>query len=226
MLIPLIEQGLEKLVRTTLPLPEQVGGVSFDPPSRTWAAQLSQITVSMFLFGIGRSAQPPRPVPDRTGPDGQLQRRRPVPMIELNYLVSAWAGKVSDEHELLGEVLGCFLTHQALPDEFTAAGLLSSVQIALAQNDISRAKDVFTSVEGSMRACFEIVLTTALDTGAWADAAPRVQRISALTAPMPPRPVAVPDWGRSERPAAGQDKPAAGQDEPAAGQDEPAAGSG
>ena len=98
MLIPLIEQGLEKLVRTTLPLPEQVGGVSFEPPSRTWAAQLSQITVSMFLFGIGRSAQPPRPMPDRTGPDGQLQRRRPVPMIELNYLVSAWAGKVSDEH--------------------------------------------------------------------------------------------------------------------------------
>ena len=76
MLIPLIEQGLEKLVRTTLPLPEQVGGVSFDPPSRTWAAQLSQITVSMFLFGIGRSAQPSRPVPDRTGPDGQLRPER------------------------------------------------------------------------------------------------------------------------------------------------------
>ncbi|HEU5268932.1 MAG TPA: DUF4255 domain-containing protein [Jatrophihabitans sp.] len=199
MLIPLIEQGLEKLVRTSLPLPEQVGGVSFEPPSRTWAAQLSQITVSMFLFGIGRSAQPARPVPDRTGPDGQLQRRRPVPMVELNYLVSAWAGKVTDEHELLGEVLGCFLTHQALPEEFSAPGLLSSVQIALASNDISRAKDVFTSVDGSMRACFEIVLTTALDTGAWADAAPRVQRISALTAPIPPRPVPVPGWGRSER---------------------------
>jgi hypothetical protein len=61
-----------------------------------------------------------------------------------------------------------------------------------------------------MRACFEIVLTTALDTGAWADAAPRVQRIAALTAPLPARPVAVPGWGRSERPAAGQDEPAAG----------------
>ena len=199
MLIPLIEQGLEKLVRAALPLPEQVGGVSFDPPSRTWAAQLSQITVSMFLFGIGRSAQPPRPMPDRTGSDGQLQRRRPVPMVELNYLVSAWAGNVRDEHELLGDVLGCFLTHQALPAEFAAPALLSSVQIALAPNEIGRAKDVFSSVEGSMRACFEIVLTTALDTGAWADVAPRVQRIAALTAPVPARPAAAPGWGRSER---------------------------
>jgi hypothetical protein len=186
-LIPLVEQGLEKLVRTALPLPEQVGGVSFDPPSRTWAAQLSQITVSMFLFGIGRSPQPPRPMPDRGGADGRLQRRGPVPMIELNYLVSAWAGNVRDEHELLGDVLGCFLTHQVLPAELAASTLLSSVQIALAPADTARMKDVFASVEGSMRAAFEIVLTTALDVGAWADAAPSVQRIEALTAPIPSR---------------------------------------
>jgi hypothetical protein len=192
-LIPLIEQGLEKLVRTALPLPEQVGEVSFDPPSRSWAAQLSRITVSMFLFGVGRSPQPPRPVADRSDASGRIQRRGPLPMIELNYLVSAWAGNVRDEHELLGDVLGCFLTHQALPAELAAPGLLSTVQIALAPADTPRVKDVFASIEGSMRAAFEIVLTTALDVGAWADAAPSVQRIEALTAPLPAktaRPVA------------------------------------
>jgi len=191
-LIPLVEQGLEKLVRMALPLPEQVGAVSFDPPSRSWAAQLSRITVSMFLFGVGRSPQPPRPMPERSGTDGRPQRRGPVPMIELNYLVSAWAGNVRDEHELLGDVLGCFLTHQVLPAEFAAPSLLSSVQIALAPADTARVKDVFASVEGSMRAAFEIVLTTALDVGAWADIAPSVQRIEALTAPLPTRPAASP----------------------------------
>lgn len=192
MLIPLVEQGLEKLVRAALPLPEQVGAVSFDPPSRTWAAQLSRITVSMFLFGIGRSPQPPRPVAERSDAAGRIQRRGPLPMIELNYLVSAWAGNVRDEHELLGDVLGCFLTHQALPVEFAAPGLLSTVQIALAPADIPRVKDVFASVEGSMRAAFEIVLTTALDVGAWADVAPSVQRIEALTAPLPARTAVAP----------------------------------
>jgi Pvc16 N-terminal domain len=186
-LIPLVEQGLEKLVRTALPLPEQVGDVSFDPPSRTWAAQLSRITVSMFLFGVGRSPQPPRPVADRSDPSGRILRRQPLPMIQLNYLVSAWAGNVRDEHELLGDVLGCFLLHQALPAELAAPGLLSSVQIALAPADTPRVKDVFASVEGSMRAAFEIVLTTALDVGAWADAPPSVQRIEALTAPLSAR---------------------------------------
>ena len=193
MLIPLVEQGLEKLVRAALPLPEQVGAVSFDPPSRSWAAQLSRITVSMFLFGVGRSPQPPRPMPERSDANGRVQRRGPLPMIELNYLVSAWAGNVRDEHELLGDVLGCFITHQVLPAEFAAPGLLSSVQIALAPADTGRVKDVFGSIEGSMRAAFEIVLTTALDVGAWADAAPSVQRIEALTAPLPVRaPVAAP----------------------------------
>ncbi len=192
MLIPLVEQGLEKLVRAALPLPEQVGAVSFDPPSRSWAAQLSRITVSMFLFGIGRSPQPPRPMADRSDASGRIQRRGPLPMIELNYLVSAWAGNVRDEHELLGDVLGCFLTHQALPAEFAAPGLLSSVQIALAPADTPRVKDVFASIEGSMRAAFEIVLTTALDVGAWADAAPSVQRIEALTAPIPSRAAVAP----------------------------------
>src|ERR1700712_5936947 len=71
LLIPLVEQGLEKLVRAALPLPEQVGEVSFDPPSRSWAAQLSRITVSMFLFGVGRSPQPPRPVPARSDANGR-----------------------------------------------------------------------------------------------------------------------------------------------------------
>jgi hypothetical protein len=140
-------------------------------------------------------------VPDRTGADGQLQRRRPVPMVELNYLVSAWAGNVRDEHELLGDVLGCFLTHQVLPAELAAPSLLSSVQIALAPADTPRVKDVFASVEGSMRAAFEIVLTTALDVGAWADAAPRVQRIEALTAPLPRRPAGAPADSPADSPA-------------------------
>jgi hypothetical protein len=189
LLIPLVEQGLEKLVRAALPLPEQVGEVSFDAPSRSWSAQLSRITVNLFLFGIGRSPQPPRPMPERTNGAGRLERRGPVPMIELHYLVSAWAGNVRDEHELLGDVLGCFLNHQMMPVEFAAPALLSSVQIALATSDTGRAKDVFASVDGSSRTAFEIVLTTALDVGAWAETAPSVQRISALSAPMPRPPL-------------------------------------
>lgn len=185
MLIPAVEQGLEKLLRDALPLPEHVGDVSFDPPSRTWAAQLSRVTVNLFLFGVGRSMQPPRPAAERTTANGRLERRPPLPMIELNYLISAWAGNVRDEHELLGDVLGCIVTHQILPTEALSTELPSTVQIALAPQDHGRAKDVLTAVEGSLRASFEIVITTALDGLAWREVAPRVARIEALAAPMP-----------------------------------------
>ncbi|MCW2540395.1 MAG: hypothetical protein JWN95_2120 [Frankiales bacterium] len=185
MLIPAVEQGLERMLRAAIPIPDVVGDVSFDPPSRNWSAQLSRLTVNMFLFGIGRSPQPPRPTAERTNDAGRVERRAPLPMIQLNYLVSAWAGNVRDEHELLGDVLACFLTTQVLPAEYSPPDLPSSVQIALAPSDHVRAKDVLSGVDGTLRASFEIVLTTALDGIAWHEAAPSVQRIEALAAPIP-----------------------------------------
>jgi hypothetical protein len=185
LLIPVVEQGLEKLLRDALPLPEHIGDVSFDPPSRTWAAQLSRVTVNLLLFGVGRSGQPPRASGERIGPDGRVERRPPLPMVELNYLVSAWAGNVRDEHELLGDVLSCIVTNQVLPSECLSVELPATVQIALAPQDHGRAKDVFAAVDGSLRASFEIVVTTALDGLDWHEVAPRVERITALAAPMP-----------------------------------------
>ena len=55
MIIPMIDAGLEALLRNGLPLPETLGDVSFESPSGTWSAQLNRITVNLFLFGVGRS---------------------------------------------------------------------------------------------------------------------------------------------------------------------------
>ncbi len=187
MIIPAIDAGLESLVRDRLPLPVEVGDVSFEPPSGSWSAQLSRITVNLFLFGTGRSAQPPRPAVDRVQ-DGRAQRRLPIPMLQMNYLVTAWAGTVRDEHQLIGEVLTLFLQHQVLPGELLPPDLVSPVQIAVAHHDNSRAKDVWSTVGGTIKPSFELVLTTAGDALPFADLPPAVQRISALVAPKP-RPV-------------------------------------
>ena len=61
MFISHVDSGLEKLLRTRLPLPEEMGDVSFDAPSGTWSAQLSRITVNLFLYDIQRSSQPSAP---------------------------------------------------------------------------------------------------------------------------------------------------------------------
>src|ERR1700710_826895 len=134
MIIPTIDTGLEALVRQALPLPVAVGDVSFDSPSGTWSAQLNRITVNLFLFGVGRSPQPPRPAVDRVA-DGRTQRRAPLPMLQLHYLASAWAGSVRDEHQLIGDVLTLFMLAQTLPPEHLPPDMTSGIQLAVAPHD-------------------------------------------------------------------------------------------
>ncbi|ACV77430.1 DUF4255 domain-containing protein [Nakamurella multipartita] len=179
MIIPTIDTGLETLLRTELPLPETVGDVSFESPSGTWSAQLNRVTVNLFLFGVGRSAQQPRPPVDRDQ-NGQAQRRRPIPMLELHYLVSAWAGVVRDEHQLLGDVMACLLQSTALAPAHLPVALPAPVQLTIEPYDNSRAKDVWATVGGAIKPSFELVVTCAADSPAFDDLAPRVARIEAL----------------------------------------------
>lgn len=181
-IIPVIDAGLEAMVRAQLPLPATVGDVSFDPPSGTWSAQLSRITVNLFLFGVGRSPQPPRPAVDRVV-DGVRQRRPQTPMIELHYLVSAWAGTVRDEHQLTGEVLSHFVTNQVLPAEHLPDSVVSPIQLAIAPHDNNRAKDVWSTVGGTIKPSFELVVTTAMDALPFENLPPAVERIEGLVAP-------------------------------------------
>lgn len=185
MLIPSVEQGLEKLLRTSIPLPEELGDISFDAPSGAWGASLSRLTVNLFLYEVSRSSQPPRPASERVGPDGRTERRAPLPMVQLDYLVSAWAGNTRDEHALLGDVLSCLLLNQVLAPEHLERPVASTVQLAVGRNEAIRPKDVWSGVEGKLRASFPLTVTLALDTLGWEPLAPRVARIEALTAPRP-----------------------------------------
>lgn len=188
MTIPAIDAGLEGLLRHALPLPPTVGDIAFEPPSGTWSAQLSRITVNLYLFGVGRSQQPPRAGADRVV-DGRAQRRHSIPMLELHYLVSAWAGVVRDEHQLLGDVLCCVLGAQVLPPEHLGEELNSSVQLSIAPYDNIRVKDVWSTMGGPVKPSFELIATTAGDASPFFDLPPSVQRVSALVAPIP-RPAA------------------------------------
>jgi hypothetical protein len=182
MIIPTIDTGLEALLRDRLPLPATLGDVSFESPSGTWSAQLSRITVNLFLFGVGRSGQQPRPAADRVV-DGRVQRRNPIPMLELHYLVSAWAGVVRDEHQLLGDALGCLIDSQVLPAKHLPVELTAPVQLAIASYDNTRAKDVWATVGGAIKPSFELVATTAGDALPFVELPPLVQRVEALVAP-------------------------------------------
>lgn len=182
MFISHVDSGLERLLRTRLPLPEEMGDVSFDPPNGTWSAQLSRITVNLFLYDVQRSSQPSAPSV-RTPESGPAQRRRPQPMMQLGYLVSAWAGSPRDEHLLLGDVVSILAAVEVLPGALQPDGLSSSVRLALGDTD-NRAREVWSAAGGSLKASFSLMATVAADSFDWEVSPPPVERISAMASRM------------------------------------------
>lgn len=186
MLIPAVEDGIEKLLRATLPLPTEQGDISFEAPSSTWSASVNRLTVNAYLFGIARSSQPPRVQEHRPGPDGRIQRRFALPMVQLSYLVSAWAGSVRDEHALLGDVLTRLLAHPVIPAEHVTAALDSSVQLALGGgDDATRPREVWAGIGGHLKASFVLQVTVAADAYPWETAPTAVEGVEAAISRLP-----------------------------------------
>lgn len=183
MFIRYVDEGLERLVREQLPLPDDLGDVSFEMPTGTWSAQISRLTVNFFLFQVDRSNQPSRSPQTRTAADGRQERRVPLPMVELSYLVSAWAGGTRDEHQLLGQVASLLSGVTALPEQYAAPGLNSSVVLSLGGESGTggvRPREVWQGVGGTLKAALMLRATVATDTWEWTDQAAGVQRIAVL----------------------------------------------
>ena len=181
-MITAVDQGLEELLRATVPLPKDVADISFDPPDGTWGAQLSRITVNLFLFDVARSTLPPRPPTARSREDGRIERRPPLPLVRLSYMVSAWAGNMRDEHQVLGEAMGCFLRHELIPPEYLAADLVTSVQLSLSQREGRKPGELWSGLQAKLKPSFEIEATVAVDAD-WVLAPPVVSRVEGLAAP-------------------------------------------
>ncbi len=184
MLIPAVDDGLERLLRTTLPLPPEVGDVSFERPAGTWSAQLSRVVVNLFLYGVSRSSLPPAGGASRVDADGRREVRDAAPMLDLSYLVSAWAATVPDEHRLLGDVLGRLLAHQTLPAEHLPDTFTSDVRLTLAKDESNRPRDLWASLGGQHKAAFTLVATVAAEPAPWRLAAAPVERVEGRARPI------------------------------------------
>lgn len=182
MFISHVDSGLEKLLRARLPLPDEMGDVSFDAPSGTWSAKLSRITVNLFLYDLQRSSMPSAPSV-RTQDGGLAQRRRPQPMVQLGYLVSAWAGSPRDEHQLLGDVVSIFAGTETIPDDLLPDELSSTVRISLGDHD-NKVREIWAASGGSLKASFSVMVTVAADAFDWELTPPSVERIAPMASRM------------------------------------------
>lgn len=185
MFIRNVDESIEKFIRDRMALSDDLGDVTFEAPTANWSAQLSRITVNLFLYDVGLSTQPSRTMVRRVGENGVAQQRAPQPMVRLEYLVSAWAGSPRDEHQLLGDLVSLFAARTSIPAEHTVGNLSSSIQVRMVVSDTNRPRDVFSGSGGTLKAAFALEVTVAADSYEWEGEAPRVERVSGLTHPIP-----------------------------------------
>jgi uncharacterized protein DUF4255 len=172
-----IDESLERLLRAQLPFPADAGDVSFAAPTVGWGDRVGRPTVNLFLYEIKQSARPSASTVRRTDMDGRPQQRRPSPVLELNYLISAWAKSPLAEHRLLGEVAGRLSVQATLPSARPADDGASPVQLIFGGDGENKLRDIWSAAGGRLKASFTLSVVTAIDAFAWTDQAPLVTEV-------------------------------------------------
>lgn len=178
-MIPEVDEALGELLRTRAALGGQVE-VSFEAPTRDWAAGRNVPTVNAYLYDIREDA--PRreygmiSVRDESGI--VVRRHRPLRYFRLAYLVTCWTRRPEDEHRLLAAVLGCLIGTEVLP--VSGDGVLASLgqpaQLALADppGDSRSAAELWSALGGSLKPSLDAVVTAPYPAGSEGPVAPPV----------------------------------------------------
>lgn len=194
-MIQLVDRAVEQFLRQAVPLPENAVDVSFDAPDRTWGAAITRPTVNIFLWEVTRNpAFAQAGLLQRRGADGRVERRPSSPVVDLHYLITAWAAEQRDEHELLGSILSCVLAHSVLPTEALPEQLAATswITVSLASHEKRAPGEFWSALDGRLKPGLELELSLPLDVFTWEPTAAPAESIGVGLSPMPapPKPAA------------------------------------
>jgi len=101
-----LDRTIEKLIITEGKLNRDEIEVSFDQPTGDWSSRLSRPTINCWCFDL-RENMKYRSMERQVSKDNHTgQVRFPPRRYDVTYLVTAWARKTEDEHQLLWRALG------------------------------------------------------------------------------------------------------------------------
>lgn len=160
-----VDDALRTLVRTEALENGQVS-VTFDAPTREWAAKVNAPTVNLYLYDIREDMRRrERGLHNDYNGDGVVvSRRRPPRYFKLSYLITAWTRRPEDEHRLLSALLTCLLQHDALPTRLLTGtlaeiGLPVPVTLALPPPEDRSFADVWSALGGELKPSLDLVVS-------------------------------------------------------------------
>jgi len=181
--IQFIDEAIERLLRREVPLPEATVDISFAAPDRAWGAGVTRPTVNVFLWDIRRNTVRTTGGLAQQSTNGQVARRPSSPVVDLRYLVTAWAAEHRDEHQLLGSVLVCVLANSSVPPDDLPPQLptTSSLSLSLASEDPRVPGEFWSSLDGRLKPGLQVVVSLPLEIFEWAPAGPPVGTVGVVS---------------------------------------------
>lgn len=162
--------------------------VSFEAPTKEWAAKRTTPTVDVYLFDIREDVRRRRvePEPVRDDDGIVIGRRRPPRRYRLSYLITAWTQRPEDEHRLLSSVLHALLPHEEMPRDVLAGSLADEappvyLTIGLPPPPERSIGEIWSAMGGELKPSLELVLSAPFVLGELQEAGPPVEEEPRLT---------------------------------------------
>jgi hypothetical protein len=143
--------------------------VSFDMPTRRWAARHHGPVVNAYLYDIREDVDRRQlgytPVVEEG--NGVVKRRQHPRWFRLSYLMTAWAGHSEEEHQLLSALLAGFVSHELLtaaelPGTLGALELAVSLSISGAPVASRSLAEIWSALDSELRPSLDVVVTAPL----------------------------------------------------------------
>ncbi len=98
-------------------------GVSFAAPTAAWAEALEGPALNLYLYALAESRAERRVEWEQAEVNGRTVERPPPVLIDVSYVITAWANTPEQEHGLLSAALAVAYAHPALPDDVRTGAL-------------------------------------------------------------------------------------------------------
>jgi hypothetical protein len=155
--------------------------VSFEAPTRDWAARRNAPAINAYLYDIredvARRQRGQLAVRDEN--DVVVRRRQPPRWFRLSYLLTAWTKIPQDEHRLLSAVLATLLPREVLPPSelpgsLRTLGLSIPLSVAGVQTESRSLADIWAALGGELKPSLDLVVTAPFPAFPEYDAGPPV----------------------------------------------------
>lgn len=165
-----LDRTIEKILRDRGGLKENEIDIAFEQPNSEWSATISRPTLNCWAFDLRENLKlRSMEMEVNRNMKKKEAHMRMVPMrIDVTYLITAWARKAEDEHQLLWRALGALAHFMALnPDncEGTLKDQPFDIPIMVAQvtEAATNMSDLWSVLDNEMKMGFTFVATLALD---------------------------------------------------------------